>query len=207
MTWEREREDLIRFIENFVSSISFLNAKKIYLLKDVSTIKKGKQINKVLLSPIRTDTYCYPVMNGGKNPSGYWHNFNAENVISICEGGNVGYLRMMNEKYWSGGHNYAVSVENTQNWVNIEYLYFCLKQNETKLKRLANGVGIKNLNFSDLQNFVVHLPNKNIQDEIASKLIRFENLTNGITEGIPLLIEKVEQQYEYYRDLLFKKIE
>ena len=83
-------------------------------LGDVVKIYKGKQLNKSTL----TKEGAFPVINGGIEPSGYTDNFNTlENTITISEGGNsCGFVNLITEKFWSGGHCYTlqeIQVNNT----------------------------------------------------------------------------------------------
>ncbi|HIF6926269.1 TPA: restriction endonuclease subunit S, partial [Klebsiella pneumoniae] len=48
-------------------------------------------------------------------------------------------------------------------------------------------------------------PEKSLAEQarIVAILDKFDSLTNSLTEGLPREIELRQQQYEYYRDLLF----
>jgi len=85
-------------------------------LGEVCEVKKGKQLNKEDL----TETGEYPCINGGINLSGYTDKFNTlENRITISEGGNsCGYINFFKVKFWSGGHNYSIEINNTEETVN-----------------------------------------------------------------------------------------
>lgn len=52
-------------------------------------------------------------------------------------------------------------------------------------------------------NFPIPVPPKTEQARIATILDKFDTLTNSITDGLPQEIKLRQQQYEYYRDLLF----
>ncbi|HGG8680738.1 TPA: restriction endonuclease subunit S [Neisseria meningitidis] len=62
-------------------------------LGEVASIGKGKQLNKSLLR----EKDKYPVINGGINPSGYWHEYNNEaGTIVISQGGaSAGFVNWM----------------------------------------------------------------------------------------------------------------
>ncbi|HCD5021376.1 TPA: restriction endonuclease subunit S [Klebsiella pneumoniae] len=47
------------------------------------------------------------------------------------------------------------------------------------------------------------MPSREEQNRIVTILDNFDTLTSSITEGLPREIELRQQQYEYYRDLLF----
>ena len=75
-------------------------------LGEICEIKKGEQLNKNILS----NDVGFPVINGGIEPSGYTQKWNTkENTITISEGGNsCGYVNLLKEKFWSGGHCYTL---------------------------------------------------------------------------------------------------
>jgi len=52
-------------------------------------------------------------------------------------------------------------------------------------------------------NFPIPVPSLTEQARIVAILDKFDVLTNAISEGLPREIALRQQQYEYYRDLLF----
>lgn len=132
-------------------------------LREVCEIKKGEQLNKEELTEIGD----YPCINGGISPSGYTNNFNSlENTITISEGGNsCGYVNYFTKKFWSGGHNYTLTILN-QNQINNIFLYQILKQNEIQIMRLRVGSGLPNIQKKDLLNFPINFP-KSLSEQTA----------------------------------------
>ena len=132
---------------------------KIFLLEEVADIIKGKQINGEYL----TDDGEYYVMNGGVEPSGYYHSFNAlGNTISISEGGNsCGYIQWNNKPFWSGGHCYTLNIKD--DFIENKYLYHFLKWREVDIMKLRIGSGLPNIQKKDLAKVPIIIPSNSAQ--------------------------------------------
>ena len=138
------------------------NELKAIKLKDICTIKKGKQLNKSDM----VETGEYYVLNGGKNPSGFTNSWNVnENTITISEGGNsCGYVSFNTEKFYCGGHCYYLNITSD---VDNYYLFNYLKFIELKIMRLRVGSGLPNIQKGDIENLLIKLPSIKIQEEIG----------------------------------------
>ncbi|MBO7277090.1 MAG: restriction endonuclease subunit S [Bacteroidales bacterium] len=134
-------------------------------LGEISTIKKGVQVNKNTLQEYGK----YPTINGGIDPSGYSDNYNTEaNTITISEGGNsCGYVNFITTKFWSGGHCYTITPLN--NIKNL-YLYHQLKYFEPRIMIQRVGSGLPNIQFNMLIKFECFLPTLLEQTAIAEVL-------------------------------------
>lgn len=134
-------------------------------LGEISTIKKGVQVNKNTLQEYGK----YPTINGGIEPSGYSDNYNTEaNTITISEGGNsCGYVNFITTKFWSGGHCYTITPLN--NIKNL-YLYHQLKYFEPRIMIQRVGSGLPNIQFNMLIKFECFLPTLLEQKAIAEVL-------------------------------------
>lgn len=163
-------------------------------LCEVSEIEKGKQLNKALL----TETGEYPVINGGINPSGYWHEYNNEaNTIVISQGGaSAGYVNWMTTPFFAGAHAYVVKTNETL--VQKRYAYHFLKMNQVKFMQNQYGAGIPALAKSDLANLLIPIPPLSVQIEIVKILDALTALTSELTSELILR----QKQYEYYREKL-----
>ncbi len=124
-------------------------------------ITKGQQINGEQLT---TDGDYY-VMNGGIEPSGYYHDFNTpSNTISISEGGNsCGYIQLNHVPFWSGGHCYTLLSPT----ISVNYLYHYLKCKESDIMNLRIGSGLPNIQKKDLFRFGIIIPSKLEQDRLS----------------------------------------
>ena len=163
-------------------------------LCEVSEIEKGKQLNKALL----TETGEYPVINGGINPSGYWHEYNNEaNTIVISQGGaSAGYVNWMTTPFFAGAHAYVVKTNETL--VQKRYAYHFLKMNQVKFMQNQYGAGIPALAKSDLANLLIPIPPLSVQTEIVKILDALTALTSELTSELTLR----QKQYQYYREKL-----
>lgn len=89
------------------------------------------------------------------------------------------------------------------------YVFHWVSLNYENIKSLGQGAR-GDLNSSIIKKFPLpipyaHEPEKSLAEQarIVSILDKFDVLTNSINEGLPREIELRQQQYEYYRDLLF----
>ena len=135
---------------------------EIFSLVDVAEIIKGKQLNGEFL----TETGDYYVMNGGIEPSGYYHAFNVSaNTISISEGGNsCGYIQWNSVPFWSGGHCYTLNIKDES--IENKYLYHFLKWHEPEIMKLRIGSGLPNIQKKDLERVSIIIPTNSTQKEI-----------------------------------------
>ncbi len=168
-------------------------------LCEVSEIEKGKQLNKALLA----ETGEYPVINGGINPSGYWHEYNNEaNTIVISQGGaSAGYVNWMTTPFFAGAHAYVVKANETL--VQKRYAYHFLKMNQVKFMQNQYGAGIPALAKSDLANLLIPIPPLSVQTEVVKILNALTALTSELTSELTLR----RKQYEYYREKLLSEEE
>lgn len=151
-------------------------------LNKLLSIHKGKQINRNTLSKVGT----YAVINGGIQPSGYTESFNEEgNTITISEGGNsCGYVAFQKNKFWCGGHCYALK----ESKLVIEFLYQALKVNESKIMQLRVGSGLPNIQKKDLDAFKISFPNNQVeQKKIAAVLSSADQEIDSLQQKIEAL--------------------
>lgn len=155
-------------------------------LGGIAMIKKGVQLNKENLL-----THGIPVINGGIEPSGFTSDSNTEaNAITISEGGNsCGFVNFQIEPFWLGGHCYTI----TPNEINKKLLYFILKGNERRIKRLRVGSGLPNIQKEDLKKIKISIPPFNKHENIVALLGTVENRINALNK----LIKKEQAIYKY----------
>ncbi|MDD2506922.1 MAG: restriction endonuclease subunit S [Candidatus Cloacimonetes bacterium] len=152
-------------------------------LGQLAEIVKGDQVNSDTLD----QTGKYPVINGGTEPSGYLDRWNRESgSITISEGGNsCGFVSLMRQRFWSGGHCYTlrnVRIYNT-------YLYHFLKYTQQDIMKLRVGSGLPNIQRNDISEHEIYYPtDNNEQVEIA-----------GFLSTIDEVIEKTEAAIEKYK--------
>lgn len=162
-------------------------------LGEVAEIDKGQQLNVADM----VDTGKYYALNGGIEPSGFTNNWNTlENTITISEGGNsCGFVNFNSEKFWCGGHCYALN--NLNNEVAKKYLYHFLKAYEKSLMSMRVGSGLPNIQKKALHNFSVTFPPLSEQSRIAETL-------NTARQEIDLLKKQAEAYRKQKRGLMQK---
>jgi type I restriction enzyme, S subunit len=134
-------------------------------LGNVAQLSKGVQLNR---STLLADGY--PVWNGGVTPSGFTDDWNTpENTITISEGGNsCGFVGFVGEKFWRGGHCYAV--EKLGAGFDLSFLYQALKVRENAIMALRVGSGLPNIQKRRLLDFTFEHPDLVEQRAVAAIL-------------------------------------
>lgn len=138
-------------------------------LGDIATISKGTQLH----SSEATPTGHYPHFNGGISPSSFTDKFNTPaNTIAISEGGNsCGYVQLVPQAFWCGGHCYAVVPKSADN----RFLFHALKGQQTAIQGLRVGSGLPNVQKTALADFALRLPSdKAEQTDIAEVLTEMD---------------------------------
>ena len=172
-------------------------------LGQITTIKTGQSVSKQMIS---TNPGEYPVINSGRIPLGFINKWNTNNdpIGITTRGAGVGSITWTEGKYFRGNLNYSVTINSNQN-VNVRYLYHLLLEMQTDIKSLCTFVGIPALNASNLKEFKIPIPcpetpekSLEIQEEIARILDTFTELTAELTAELT----SRQKQYTYYRDKL-----
>ena len=150
-------------------------------LGEICEIKKGEQLNKNILS----NDVGFPVINGGIEPSGYTQKWNTkENTITISEGGNsCGYVNLLKEKFWSGGHCYTLL--NLK--IDKNFLYQYLKYKQDDIMKLRVGSGLPNIQKNTIENFYIVEPLLKEQQKIAEVLTACDDEINLLNLKLEIL--------------------
>jgi type I restriction enzyme S subunit len=121
-------------------------------LGEVAAVSKGEQLRRSDLDAAGRFAH----LNGGVAPSGYTFKSNTEgNSIAISEGGNsCGYVQLMMQPYWCGGHCYSVIPRGVANG----FLYQALKGQQSAIMALRVGSGLPNVQKSALLAFELRFP-------------------------------------------------
>jgi type I restriction enzyme S subunit len=132
-------------------------------LSNLSRIKKGQQLNRILL----TKTDLFPAWNGGITPSGYTDTWNTpEDTVTISEGGNsCGFVNYCKEKFWCGGHCYALL--DISHEIKSEFLFYFLKAHEKQIMSLRVGSGLPNIQRQDIEKLEIAYPQLSEQRKIV----------------------------------------
>jgi type I site-specific deoxyribonuclease S subunit, restriction modification system len=174
-TWDEAIEKLERLIaakekqQKVLSNHIFGQVKKQKFqqcrLVNICTIHKGVQLGKLKMNAEGR----YPVLNGGISYSGYTDSHNCEaNTIAISEGGNsCGFVNLIREKFWCGGHCYTL--KNIR--ISMQYLFFFLKHRQDMLMNLRVGSGLPNIQKKDLENVEVVFPIMEEEQNLFSEIL------------------------------------
>jgi type I restriction enzyme, S subunit len=160
-------------------------------LGEVILLKKGKQLNKNLLSEIG----LYPAYNGWISYSGFTDTYNYnENTIIISQGwASAGFVNFLTTKFYANAHCYVV-LPNIE-IINNRFVYHFLKLHQEKLTQKQHGAGIPALKTSEILKLKIPIPDIKIQKEIVKILDNFTMLEAELEAEL----EARKKQYEYYR--------
>lgn len=161
---------------------------------EVSQLKKGKQLNKSLL----TKEGKYPAYNGGQSESGRTEQYNVnENTTIISQGGaSAGFVNFITTKFWANAHCYYL-IPNKK-IIDNRYLYHFIKMNQKMLMESHYGPGIPALKVNSISTIKIPIPPLEIQEEIVKILDKFTDYVTELTTELTLR----QKQYNYYRDKL-----
>lgn len=162
-------------------------------LGDVCTVHTGNQLNRNDM----VERGLYPVVNGGREFSGYTNSYNEKaNSITISQGGeSAGFVNWITTDFWAGAHCYVVEHKDS---VNRRYLYHYLKNKEREIQLSKQGAGIPGLNRNTLYKQLIPIPPLSEQARIVEILDTF----TAAIENLKQQIAERRKQYEYYRDKL-----
>lgn len=101
-------------------------------------------------------------------------------------------------KTWVNNHAHILKFDTYAERRFVEYYL-----NSIDLTPYISGAAQPKLNKKNLESIIIPNPSFSEKERIVEMLDKFDTLTSSITEGLPREIELRQQQYEYYRDLLF----
>jgi len=161
-------------------------------LSHLALIKKGEQLNRLAMD----DSGAYPALNGGISPSGYTDKWNTgENTTTISEGGNsCGYVNFNKEKFWCGGHCYALL--NLTDEIDNSFLFQSLKSKQDQLMKLRVGSGLPNIQKRSIEEFLVVFPKSKTEQRKIAEIL------GGVDEDIAKTQEVIEATEKLKRGLM-----
>ena len=140
-----------------------------------------------------------------KNSSARWIPENC--VIIAISGATAGRSAINKIPLTTNQHCGCLEIDNTK--ALYRYVFHWVSFNYENIKSLGQGAR-GDLNASIIKNFKIPLPYADDPDQslkeqarIVALLDKFDTLINSLTDGLPNEIKLRQQQYEYYRDLLF----
>lgn len=163
-------------------------------------IKTGKGVTKNQ----GNDKGLYPIISGGKNPMGYFDIYNREenNVTISRVGANAGFVSFINQKFYLNDKCFSVIPRGA---FNNKYLFYYLKNSESKITDLQSEGGVPTINTSKVSGISIPIPPMPVQEEIVRVLDQF----TALEKELEAELEARRKQFEYYRGKLlsFKEIE
>ena len=142
-----------------------------------------------------------PVILGGQEPAYYidkW-NHDGEIVVIARSGVSAGFVSYWNQKIFiTDGFGFEARSE----IIKTKFLYYILKNMESKLNAMKRGAGVPHISGEILGKVKICVPPIDEQQKIVDILDRFDKLCNDLSEGLPAEIGARQKQYEYYRDQL-----
>ncbi|MDO7466441.1 restriction endonuclease subunit S [Acinetobacter baumannii] len=120
-------------------------------------------------------------------------------TVLIPRKGSITNIFYVESPFWNVDTIYYTEIDTKQ--IIPKFFYYFMKTID--LMQLDTGSGRPSLTQAILNEIKVPIPHLDKQAHIVKVLDKFDALTSSITEGLPREIELRQQQYEYYRDLLF----
>ena len=171
-------------------------------LSEIANVFRGEYITKK-----NEKAGNVPVILGGQEPAYYIDraNHTGEIVAVARSGASAGFVSYWDEPIFiTDGFGYEAKKE----FAIPKYLYYALKNKETKLNGMKRGAGVPHVSGERLGEINLPVPPIEEQKRVVSTLDRFDAICNDLTSGLPAEIEARQKQYEYYRDRLlsFKEL-
>lgn len=182
-------------------------------IEDVCNISSGRDINKEHLSKIQTEQYSIPVISNGIGEKALYGYTDKAGItvpsVTVSARGTVGYATYRDYPYYPIIRLLSVSPKNS-NLLNVKYLYYALSARTYVIPKS----GIPQLTIPMFKQKIQGLPSPYLlsvpplseQQRIVSILDPLEQYTNELVKQIPNEIKGRQQQYEYYRNMLFEKL-
>lgn len=210
------QREIVRILDNFTSLKAELQARKkqyeyyrdkllsfasdipLFQLGKVCDLQAGKAIKASEISDIETNQETIPCY-GANGLRGYVGKSNQKGDKSIIgrQGAQCGNVCYATGKYYATEHAVVVT---DKGYFNSRYLFHVLTH--ANLNQYKTAGAQPGLSVSKLNNVMIAVPDKKVQDKIANILDNFEKICSDLNIGLPAEIEARQKQYEYYRDAL-----
>lgn len=167
-------------------------------LGEVCEIKTGKGITQKDCS----ESSKYPVYSGGKEPMGYYKEFNRNaNTVTVSRVGAAGFVNYVTEDFYLNDKCFSVLPQKDED-INSKYLYYKLKALECCIINMQSGGGVPTINTKKVGSLEIPLPPIEVQTEIVRILDKFTSLEAELEMELEAELDCRKRQYEYYRDKL-----
>lgn len=186
---------------------SFDNKIEKKTFEELCHLSAGGDINKDNVKKEKTEEYNIPVLSNGVGNNAIYGYTNVSKIkapcITISGRGTIGYSELRTEDFYPIVR--LICAKPKTDIIDIEYLNHFIKTIEFKIPT----TGIPQLTVPMLKNYKIPIPPIEEQKRIARILNEYDIVINNISMELSAEIEKRQQQYEYYRDVLlsFKEVE
>jgi len=110
-----------------------------------------------------------------------------ENIIMVQRNSSIaGKVSLSTSKSDNKNYYYLNNIKN----VDKKYFYYILRNNENKLKKLANLTVTTNLSRTNLENVEIPIVSLENQDKIVKQLESYENIINQLNEINNIILSK-----------------
>ena len=128
-----------------------------------------------------------------------------ENDILVTRTGYPGKACVVPQKY-EGAQTFTTLIVRLKSFTKTNPKYVCYYINSISgkkyVQKMQSGAAQQNFGAMALSNMPIPIPNIDIQKKMVNVLDNFEAICTDLNIGLPAEIEKRQQQYEYYRDML-----
>ena len=166
--------------------------------KDIAKFKYGTMISKF-------EKEGFPVFSGYQF-TGYTNSYmyDDEKVLILCRGvGGTGKTALAPKKTWIT--NLSIIVEENSKIVNYKYLYYYLSTQFKRLRKLDTGSCQSQITIESLNDFLIYLPLKEIQNKIASVISLLDiqiNRNKAMVKRLQVLGKTIYSQYVHSSNIV-----
>ena len=135
----------------------------------------------------------YPVIGGGKNPSGYHNEYNTPENTILCSssGAYAGYISRYSTKVWASDC-FAISSIN-ESIVKNDYLFNFLKMKQDDIYKLQSGAGQPHVYSKNIASLIIPVPSIEIQEQIVAKMVKYSRTLQSLNSTIELIKESISE--------------
>lgn len=169
-----------------------LNPARFQPLADVVTFRRGEQLKASNRIP---GPFAVVTASRSELSSHNQTNYPANSVTVTSHGAYAGHVNFWSDPIWLGNNVFLLEPNPT---VLPRFLFFALKNVESKIQGSAKSGGIPYLNAGDIDAIRIPVPSLKVQHEVVRILDTFTQLESELEAEL----EARRKQYEFYRNEL-----
>ena len=161
---------------------------------EISKVLRGKRLTRDNLS----EEGKYPVFHGGLEPLGFYHenNRDANTVMIINVGASAGTVGYCDKEFWASDGCYCIE---HSGYVISRFMYLVLVSKEMIIKSKVRRAGIPTLEAKVIEDIVIPVPPRPVQEEIVRVLDMYANCIEELKVVLHAERYMRQKQYEFYR--------